>query len=612
MSAYPDTRERALPAAIAEFPQDGTPWWIRWIGKCRNSHTRLSGPVVDVYLERLREGVNYSRDQLVAASVMRFPLAPDPIVRTVAVGNLPDFALGGIYCNGLRSGAMAAPTGTFTLDHREPEHFPIKIGDLLRSPLLPSLSLREDSAYMGQFRVPDHDSYVLVLRQTNSDAHVIIPCLEIFRSFFGVETEMARALLSGPWPLVQSRIINPSRTLVRDDGSWELGLRPRIHDDSVPTIANLCFSDAGQAAARRIYGSMADSERDWNMVAKFPMPEGDLSLKMRYCILDNMGTILCTQICGAEWPHEEPILYSRDNDGRTGQEQFEHDGPPPYSNSGRLEADISAAWIENCSEEDPFGPSKSVLHPSPQSLWSNLPHIERITKERSAVYKEGFGNGEVRPLKRTSSGTPQFGESESTPGAFSQSELGEMDVPSRFEQVMSLFDRFVKYSALKEWSAFCSNSTRKHYVQGYPVWTLPQEVENQLGDVQKKSWASIGKAYERPRVALIARLVKLIGPPIYWIEVEPTPNSNGTFRALLLASSRSGQALQELLDEALYLCVQRRGVWPPIREIITRTGAESAATWRHIGSTRGTLNYFSALSAIQSLSTSVQGNNDAP
>jgi hypothetical protein len=380
----------------------------------------------------------------------------------------------------------------------------------------------------------------------------------------------------------------------------------------VATIANLYFSDSGQVAARRIYGSKADSEREWNLLARLPLPEGDLSLQMRYCVLDDMGTILCTQICGAQWPHEQNIYYSRDNDGRTGQEQIEQDGPRPYSNFGRLESDPSAASVENCSEEDPLGTSRSVLHPSPHLLWRNLPHIERLVKERSATYAEGFGNGEDKSLKRTSAGSPQFGESKSSPGAFSQSEMAELDVPTRFEQVMSLLDRFAELNAIKEWSAVCLNSSRTYYVQGHPMWALPQEVENKLGDVQKRSWASIGKACERPRVALVARLSTFSGPTIYWIEIEPTPYSNGTFRALLLASSKSGHALQNLLEEALYLCVQRRGVWPPTREIITRTGAESAATWRHVGSASGTLNYFGALSAIQSLRKVSQGSGDAP
>ena len=89
---------------------------------------------------------------------------------------------------------------------------------------------------------------------------LIIPGFEVFRTFYGRNSELALALLSGRWDTMKTRVVDPALTQVDEHGDWFIRLRTRMETDLARFVAHLTISPFGLACANRVFTQFLAAE----------------------------------------------------------------------------------------------------------------------------------------------------------------------------------------------------------------------------------------------------------------------------------------------------------------------------------------------------------------
>jgi hypothetical protein len=585
---------------IQDFPQDNGLWWIRWVDRYELPHGRTATPAVTVLLSALPPWIEPSDlfalpEETIKRIVRGEPLnrpeessenSPEPAERPweevrrripILTGAIPGLAIGTVFQNGIRTGELPLATRKFSFVksagyseiHRTADESPLDPPEWWKKENYTYSIINKRQYPLGDFS----SSYCVVLN--NGKHTLVLPCHEVFRSFYAPHRLMALALTSGPWEQTWRNVARPEETLIReDDRLWQVGLRKDIKDAFAPLIGNLLLTEFGRSQANSIYTNfLTEMNGRARIKTAIPFDWDRLNLTVRCISLHtNPDKYLVTEIVRMEWLGPEKIWVVRDNDGRTGSNPIAVDLPEPFLNKNRNQISaLDEEPISVNSDEDPDQASTAVDFSTAGAIWDNPPKIEKTEKIESYKYEGSPRQGENEALSSSSPGIGTFGGTDSAIAQYQTRE--RRDLSSRFWETTDLLDRLNDDGQIDGWKFL--TPPRPRLVGNLPTWELPRKILDGTGQLRTPRWALMEDGSRR--TALVCEIL-YSNRSIYWIELEVRPTEGG-FRSLLFICDDNKSL--DLVKALLHIAVQKKGKWPDGERLASDLGAEKIVTWKH-------------------------------
>jgi len=562
---------------IQEFPQDGRLWWVRWVDRYRVPIGSTATPGVEVLLSPLdvplSELSRANIREIVAPKMVApsHPQAPIPVF----TGFIPRLAIGTVFLDGVEVGSLPFKTARFDL-----KSFTISVCSINEeldmrpgwwNKEFPYRVINRSEYSLAAF--PDvRKSQAVVIR--SDEATIVLPCHEVFRAMYAPHSEIARALTSGPWELTKTIVINPSETLVRSDGNWQVTLRRRVRNPFGDLLANLCLSEAGKAGANSIYTGLLRNDGPGYMTAPIPFDLSSLRLEARGLSTDGSpDKFLALQLLAMEWPDAPPIVPFRDNSGEKGEIQVRVPMDKPYATGAASPGADEDGIVTANSEEDPLASTAVTTFILPSVQWGNRPKKIEEKKRESCIYEGRPQDDNLDEVDGVSPGTDWNGNTDSGSAAYSAEGKQTRDQSKRIGEAIKMFERLQSSGQLTHWEPIKHPRPLLH-MNGVPLWHLPLHAKDTR---QFLAFGYLDRASKQRRGALVCKLL-FQGHTIYWLEIELRADEAGR-RAIIYSVSE--QDFLPATCRLLEIAAQNRGKWPSFDELALFTGISAAESWRH-------------------------------
>lgn len=548
-----------------EFPQDGRLWWVRWIDQVRLPHRGTSSPSIDVFLSPLavdqRALVTASPTELVADA------RPGVCVPLLA-GAVPRLGLGSVFLDGRHVSDLRLETDDFVFraaENRDPVRL---VGDPIEKSRYPR-SVLAGSEYPLGTALLGSKCVVLV----NERGSLVLPAFEVFRSFLATDSEVAHALMAGPWRMTWPRLADPDRTLIRSDGSWQVHLRRRVSLEQAPLLALLIHSKRGHAVASAVHSHI--TRGPGLLHADIPFEWTELKLTVQY-VRFSPRKCLGMRVVGIRWPDlGVRIKWSSDWSNAQGAVVRPSSLPRPYASMLERVTWSDDDVLDVTSNEDPRRRAVSVRLPVNAPKLENLPPLDELEKEESTAYAGAAFRGSTPPPSSASAGT-EGGTGEIGACAHYGDGIEQRGPSRRFSELTEMLSDLQGRGIIQEWKPLPPlQSILAH--GPYSVWPFPGRRRTVKGRTEKYAWAFIDPVREQRRGALVCE-IRCPNVTIYWIEVELRSTESG-IKALLLAVDDDQP--DAVIRRVLRICASRRGVWPADTELEGLPSVAVAVTWRH-------------------------------
>jgi hypothetical protein len=446
-------------------------------------------------------------------------------------------------------------------------------------PELPYKILNAYEYYGVPYKMPR--SRCLVINRL--DTTFVIPRTTIFKRFYAVHTEMAKAFCGGPWTqrlhdaICLNDLDSGLKTEIDSTGQWNVILQTLLQDAFAPILALFYFDPFARACAESIYARSLQDRRGstnapWYASAQIPFKATDemLRLDVRRFYLrswkhkdDKKREIekqkfLVTEIVGCGWPNYTPTIgHERFNSGATGLEQVKTPGPAPYSNTTEAVPGTPDTVVDG--EHDANSGTSATHMSSSELYWFNRPKTVKLKKTSSMRYDERAPlppllNGDV-----VSTGDHNYQEDAK---AKAEAAVRVRLPEKRFEHIFEVFEKLLEQGFI---SAF--RPIRPH-VRGLIVrrgsldcWSFIDEESRRNGWRPKRGWRLAEYSSENIgaclyRTALILS-VTMNERTRYWIEIE-CRKTEGGFRSPLLSNVEGPP--HDLLAGALNVIATAKGI----------------------------------------------------
>lgn len=619
-----ESKRAATLDRILTFPQDDRLWWVRWVDHVELPAAGTDSPGLFVLLSPLPEGADPDdgRRFETEAGVC----APGTGVCRVLAGTAPALAIGAVFRNGLRVGRLVARTERFTF---HAESTTAVVAPVHADRVVPPPGWwAPGSAYKVlppvRYPVPAFGgSRCLVLH--DGTRSLVVPCFEVFRALYAPHQDIALALVSGPWGETLTRVANPAHTRVRNDGSWQIGLRRRIGNRYAALLANLIVNPAGREAADGIYTALLqhrqspfrphflavpppdgpephdprpESPRVRPITAGLPFGWDELRLEAR-CLLLHGGPAkhFGFEIVGVRWPapphSAAEVHYYRDNGAGAGGTVLHAPHPKPYAAQELELAEDAEGAVAVVADSDPNALPQPVAFTAPGALWADTPPLREMPKLESYAYDgPPRVSDDGATASEASAGNP--GGSASLPGRAMYEATPRPEGAARFARFAEALTRLRENSDIEGWMVVRPPHSGVEFRDGMVGWPLSKRSD------LKRSWRMMDVPERRPRCALLCEVRVAGGAAVHCFELETRGGTAEAYRTVLFRAGPDG--LLAVAQALVSLAVEGSGVWPA-RDKLSATIGAPAATWRHRhdGDAKSRLKAESLLGALRAI-----------
>lgn len=562
---------------LKELPKDGRYWWLRWVDDYQFPHLDTRSPSVTAYLSPLSAR---SMQEIRRGDLRKILRDNTEEVRPVHLmtGTVPLLRLGSVFKDQRCVAELPSQTFRLSLDLASTPPIPLQVG--ASWPRRPQdYPAKFNYRVLNQFEYPCslniRDSECIVVLSDNKQ--FIIPNHVIFRSFYAPCTELALAFTSGPWDSTQERAVVTGETKVRPDGSWQIELQTRIHDQFRSLVACLTLDPYAASCAREIHAGFLRKPAG-HIHAKIPLSVDGIQVDVAAVLLDErVNKFLVLDFLAVEWPYSHrKIWHSRQNSGDKGKTVTPIDKPAPFSNmKHRPPRNNDDRPDVNRSDEDPTRSTPPVNYNLPMFRWIGGSPEEKIQKEQSHQYQGDQKNPSEEGPSDTASGNTTGGASTTRRGDFT----GQPHRPTekRIQQLIELLARLKHDKRITDWSVVSPHSQREPN-ESIEYFYLPVAILDELGHHRSPAWRFFSRTDKRLRRVLICQ-IQVEESVTYWLEIECRPSENGY---LSLLFSLGDTQLEEAIEGLLYLALSHQGIWPDPGDIISLVNIVAVVKWRHV------------------------------
>ena len=269
----------AFDREIREFRRfQRGPWRLDYVGGVSRDHRVLSEPKVDVFFSPLKPGPLKPKDILSAAAVD----ASQQQRVQVGISLLPCLKIGSVWEAGKRIEGPNGEFGRTTIDTTETSN---------------SLQLCDGSTHFGsearEFLIPKRfltlsralGTYVFMVPTSSREECLVIPVMELLRSYYSSSSQWNRALFTGLASLVDNSIIDPERSWV-NGRTVQVSLQRDFPNEDAFIVARLLTESAARRAVWALsqslsIGAMTSQTGFYAPKVFFPF-EGETTLRYRY------------------------------------------------------------------------------------------------------------------------------------------------------------------------------------------------------------------------------------------------------------------------------------------------------------------------------------------
>ncbi len=472
----------------------------------------------------------------------------------VLLGLIPRLVIGCVFVDGRQIGFLGTFEKTFSFKRGEYNRIIKRISDDLYQ-LDPPTRIHAEKVLAAKsypLRRDFEDSYAVTL--VDSDSLLLIPCSEIFRTFYAPTRDFALTFGHGPWEQSSARLGSPDQVYTASDRNWRIKLRRKVAAAQIPLLANLLCHPYGRKAANGIYASLFNGQPSARIWAGVPFPADDFNITARCVALPRTHheRWLVTQIIRFLWPYQgvriEHYPERVVGHGSDGAENRQRD---QVVRKRFLDVDRDAN-LEVTSDDDPGSVGGAPNMYAPSAIVRNPPEVSKVESTSESTGSGRSIRSDLVAVGSFSSG-PEGGSASVGPINYQATSL---DVEGHlFSRLAALFDDLQDSGALKSWRVV--QPTASGYLRGnFSVWPFPTiyTATNRVF-----TWPLIDA--DRPylkRTALICQ-VYLENKSFYFLEIEPR-HSEEHFRSLLFWCGV--EKISHVVTELLTIAATHRGIWP--------------------------------------------------
>lgn len=522
---------------LGDFPRGR--WWVRWIEAGSQRAKAEAGVELSVAISPLGNGFAGDVAPILSSREMR--------VVEMSAGLLPHLRIGSIVKDGLPDGGLDFAERDFMFElprddcgeHKVNDVLPVRVAGF--SPDFVPPVVPRARYPVGRFV----ESFVHVLHSQADGITAIVPSSEMLRAFVAPHSEIALALMSGPWSEGLKRLVDPSASST-SGGIWTVALNPKIPDVTAKTIAVLMFDRNGSTAANSVHASLVARGR---LPAVLPFPAGSFSLRAR-CAPIYRNTYLVVEIVGAVWPWRNMVEVVRDE--RAARVRL--NDPLELRPADVLGESGGTDGVETISSaEAPRREDVTPTFEAPGVAWSNAPEV-RLRKRPvpplngPQVAPRSEARAEARAISNPSwSGMTGEARASQTPSGSSC---------PRFEALADALDLLCENKDIAAWKVL--RAVRRPGRLGLrDVWLMPLAV-TKTRRIVRCDWANLSVDPPRPRAFLVCE-ISAFGRTVHWIEVETLKAESACSLLLVL---RDSSWVPKSMESVMALARRSRGVWP--------------------------------------------------
>lgn len=509
----------------------------------------------------------------------------------VHTGLMPRLKLGAIFRDGVLVDNLPAPLRVFSFDHSSTICLHSIREDLKPAPE----GWPDQSPYriLNKFEYPLGARYLdsNCLVASNDDYTLVIPCHEVLRALYAPHRELALALTTGPWQQFDrlargpqgrlqgwSRVADPERTGILEDGNWHITLRKKVHDRHAACVANLVLNPVGLRAATSIHSHLMKCP-----YIRAELPFGPLPLRIAArCAPLRTGTnrFLALEIVDIEWPLPPLKLFvSRENDGREGEATTPSDERKPYLTSHIAELEDDPVPVT--ADEDPSWAARGWKFCSDGPRWLNGPEVIKAPKEHSFTYAgQAWAKAAERP-PRASGGDAVFGTSSAAAADYRAGD--RHDLSGRLLEVTAMFAELEQSGGIDRWWTVAPRGGGMWHGD-LQVWRMVAIRRRRSLTNAVRAWSFVDPGQQRARGVLVCG-ISCDGSNVYWMEVEVRP-SEGGMKSLVFRTQDKDEP-HRTIRALLKCCSRRRGIWPAADALRAEAMVSGSEAWSHsrVGST---------------------------
>lgn len=542
---------------ILDFPQDGKKWWVRWVHLVTNRLGATGTPGIRVHLSPIDESTIREIRNGRSAHPFR-DHQKNTEIKSIEVhsGLLPVLGLGNIFVNGEYVGTLPLRNNEFTIDTELSGQIFYK-GNELWDKKPPDLNLsgyQLVNSFEYKIGWAWTSAHYLVFRLPLFD--IVIPTLEIVRTFYAWHGFLALAFTSAPWEQCLGLMCNLDNGTGREGADkWYVRVRRGFTLDDGVKLSPLIHDPFARREANNIYARMQNRERNEPapLVAKVPFSVKNFTFNgLGLWLQENKFFVF--QIPTYYWPYapKPELLIDLDNSGLRGKEIHYSPRPTPFtSRGGSLREEVNIT-----STEDPQKDLATLCIPSSGTTVLNA-HYERIDDSKPVSFEYQKATTTESPREGVVTGAAGYSFYSET-GVFSAVYIPENDVPvDRFAALLEALQELERNGLIDGFRVIpppfeTSIPSKKGY------WRFPKVVDPKTGELHHAPWSLIPCGLQkRVRQALIVQ-VFFAEDSVYLCEIEPR-GSNGCRTLVFTPISTANFAIEEVLNFA----VQEHGILKP-------------------------------------------------
>lgn len=535
---------------IKEFPADDQYWRVDWFGAIKQNPNIPTEPYLQIIISPLRENDSIHLQPKELAATRLTDLEQRKTI-LVGAGQLPLISIGSIWRNGVCQAAKAGTTETIYDLEVSAENTQVITG-----------GHKVDGGYLVS---PKYYTFgiatganLLAIKHNGDPFGVLIPMVELVRSYYALSTDLAHALFAGHYKHDINQIVNPEKCgFIESENRCVVHLRQHLSDEDGWVVGRILNSIEAWQGATLPHDTMLRTAMNRQLSyieSQFPF-SGKTNLTVRQKRIKSPGEnnwhtlALSIEQCTGPFPFADMLL---DRDNNNNKADPDKDLPqdqkkPAFPNKGPK---TSKGDKPLQSDKEPDNLCSNERIPLPTDKFAALAGKEpaKPTKEQCEYMSKPVAPMPNKPAGDLGTGKCGNNQNGTGKGNIDQLRTRRKGLPASF----GVFEEAISLLNLKQ--GFSARLRQPDDSTEFVPLTKP---------ANRRQWSYLNSSTFTRRQVIIADILTA-GKWYSLIEFElrKTDRCN-----VALCSTNSGQYISnQLMNRILFQAARKRGVWQNIEQ----------------------------------------------